>query len=193
MIWGYLTCDKVKLAARLNFVKKRQIDLLPISWEVPNILGVSGVGKRRSPAWPKIIKPFVAAGFSPIPSPIILFLACRLAIQAYKTKIMSETITKTSFQKEVMESGNLSLVQFRTEWSGSCQIIEPVFEDLARAYAGIAQFFSIDVEQEHGIEKEFGILELPTILFFRYGELIDHTIGLIPKHTLISKIENALH
>jgi thioredoxin 1 len=106
---------------------------------------------------------------------------------------MSKTITKTHFRKEVIENRNLSLVQFRTEWSGACQIIAPVYEDLARSYIGLAEFFSIDVDQEAGIEKEFGVLEFPTILFFRSGELIDHTIGLIPKNTLISKIEKALH
>jgi thioredoxin len=106
---------------------------------------------------------------------------------------MSRTITQTHFRKEVMQSRKLSLVQFRTEWSGACQIISPVYEDLARSYLGMADFFSIDVEQEAGIEKEFGIQEFPTILFFRSGELIDHTIGLIPKNTLISKIEQALH
>jgi thioredoxin-like negative regulator of GroEL len=43
-----------------------------------------------------------------------------------------------------------------------------------------------------GVEKEFGVLELPTILFFKHGELIDHVIGLTPKNALIAKIENAL-
>ncbi|HWK08144.1 MAG TPA: thioredoxin domain-containing protein [Puia sp.] len=107
---------------------------------------------------------------------------------------MSHTIGKTQFKKEVMESsnGHLSLVQFKTEWSGACQIIAPVYEELSKCYNGIADFFSIDVEQEAGMEKEFGVLELPTILFFKNGELVDHVVGLTPKNTLISKIENAL-
>ena len=107
---------------------------------------------------------------------------------------MSKTIGKAQFKKEVMESGrsHLSLVQFKTEWSGACQIIAPVYEELSKCYTGIADFFSIDVEQEAGVEKEFGVLELPTILFFKNGELIDHVIGLIPKNALITKIENAL-
>ncbi|HEX9509795.1 MAG TPA: thioredoxin domain-containing protein [Puia sp.] len=107
---------------------------------------------------------------------------------------MSRTISKTQFKKEILESGSshLSLVQFKTEWSGACQIIAPVYEELSKCYNGIADFFSIDVEQEADMEKEFGVLELPTILFFKNGELIDHVIGLTPKKALISKIENAL-
>ena len=105
---------------------------------------------------------------------------------------MSRMIGKTQFKKEVMESTHLSLVQFKTEWSGACQIIAPVYEELSKYYSGIADFFSIDVEQEADMEKEFGVQELPTILFFKNGELIDHVIGLTPKNALITKIEKAL-
>lgn len=107
---------------------------------------------------------------------------------------MSQPIGKAQFKKEVIKGGHdhLSLVQFKTEWSGACQIIAPVYEELSKCYTGIANFFSIDVEQETGVEKEFGVHELPTILFFKNGELIDHVIGLAPKKALIAKIENAL-
>ena len=91
-----------------------------------------------------------------------------------------------------MDSTHLSLVQFKTEWSGACQIIAPVYEELSKCYNGIADFFSIDVEQEAGMEKEFGVQEFPTILFFKNGKLVDHVIGLTPKNLLITKIENAL-
>ena len=107
---------------------------------------------------------------------------------------MSRSIGRKQFKTEVMESesGHLSLVQFKTEWSGACQIIAPVFEELSNCYDGIADFFSIDVEQEADMEKEYRVLELPTILFFKNGELIDHVIGLTPRNALISKIESAL-
>ena len=105
---------------------------------------------------------------------------------------MSRNITRTYFKKEVIDSQHLTLVHFKTEWSGACHIISPVYEELSRSYEGIADFFSIDVEKEAGIEKEFGVLEFPTILFFRNGELVDHAIGLTPKNMLITKIEQAL-
>ena len=105
---------------------------------------------------------------------------------------MSRNITRTIFKKEVINSGHLSLVHFKTEWSGACHIISPVYEELSRSYKGMADFFSIDVEKESGVEKEFGVLEYPTILFFKDGQLVDHVIGLIPKTTLITKIEQAL-
>jgi thioredoxin 1 len=102
------------------------------------------------------------------------------------------TISKNEFKKVVIGSRGLTLVQFKTEWSGACQIISPVFEELAMSYKGSVGFYSVDVEKEAGLEKEYGVMEIPTILFFRNGRVIDHVVGLVPKNVVISKIENAL-
>jgi thioredoxin 1 len=67
-----------------------------------------------------------------------------------------------------------------------------IYDDLAESYTGAANFFTVDIEEQSHLGKEYGINELPTILFFRSGRVIDYAIGLIPKHVLISKIENAL-
>src|SRR3954452_21915010 len=105
---------------------------------------------------------------------------------------MSRSITKNHFNKEVLESGHPSLVHFKTGWSGACQIIHPVYEELSRSYARVADFFSVDVDREAGMAAAFGVQEYPTILFFQNGRLVDHVVGLTSRHTLITKIENAL-
>jgi thioredoxin 1 len=104
---------------------------------------------------------------------------------------MNTEITNKEF-RAVLKSMDLSLVQFKTEWNGACQIIAPIYEDLAKSYKGQANFFTIDAEEERTVSNEFGITETPAILFFQNGALIDHAIGLISKHVLISKIETAL-
>ena len=101
-------------------------------------------------------------------------------------------ITQKNFKKEVLESMTLSLVQFKTEWRGSCQILSMIYDDLAKSYNGVANFYTVDFENETGLVNEYGVIEAPTILFYKEGKLVDHTIGLIPKNVLISKIENAL-
>ena len=105
---------------------------------------------------------------------------------------MNRMITKKEFKKEVIDGRSLSLVQFTLEWSGACQIISPMYNELATSYKGQAKFFTVDVEKEMGIDNEYGITELPTILFFKSGKVIDHITGLTPKNVMISKIENAL-
>ena len=105
---------------------------------------------------------------------------------------MNRQITKTDFKKEIIESSTLSLVQFKKEWNGASQIIEPVYNDLAESYNGVVNFFTVDVESENGLHQEYGVRDIPTILFFRQGKIIDHAVGLTPKNILISKIENAI-
>jgi thioredoxin 1 len=105
---------------------------------------------------------------------------------------MSRTISKNRFRKEVIDNTGLSLVQFKKEWNGACQIISPIYEELSRSYQGQVNFFTVDVEKESGIDHEYGVIEIPTILFFRAGEIIDHVAGLAPKNVMIVKIEQAL-
>lgn len=109
-----------------------------------------------------------------------------------KRIIMTKEISKDNFRKEVIESLLISLVQFKTEWSGVSHIIEPVYNDLAKSYNGVVNFYTVDIEKEVGLDYEYGVMELPTILFFKAGRVIDHAIGLTPKNVLISKIENAI-
>jgi len=101
-------------------------------------------------------------------------------------------ISKSDFQKQVIESNLLSLVQFKKQWNGLSQIIEPVYNDLAKSYEGMVNFYTVDVEKEKGLESEYGVMEIPTILFFKSGMIVDHLIGLTPKNIIISKIEDAM-
>lgn len=105
---------------------------------------------------------------------------------------MHRIINQKDFRNEIAGSIALNIVQFKSEWSGACQIMVPVYEELARHYEGAANFFIADIEPGSPLEKEYGIHEVPTILFFKDGAIIDYSIGLTSKKALILKIENAL-
>ncbi len=105
---------------------------------------------------------------------------------------MCLAITKNEFRKELVSNPGLILVHFKKEWNGACQIIAPIYEELSKSYKGQANFFTINVEAEAGIDQEFGIMEFPTILFFIGGDVVDHVAGLTPKNVMITKIEMAL-
>lgn len=96
------------------------------------------------------------------------------------------------FEEEVINSMNLSLVQFKTEWNGACQIVGAMYKGLESSYRGIVNFYIVDKDKEQELASKFGIIEIPAILFFRGGKVVDHAIGLIPKNVLIQKIENAI-
>ena len=93
---------------------------------------------------------------------------------------------------EIAGETRLVLVQFKSEWNGACQISSMIYEELAKSYIGVVDFFTVEEEEESQLKAEYGINEIPAILFFRGGKLIDHVIGLVPKNVLISKIANAL-
>ncbi|MEO7768980.1 MAG: thioredoxin domain-containing protein, partial [Ferruginibacter sp.] len=96
------------------------------------------------------------------------------------------------FNPDALESKTLSLVQFKSEWNGACQLLSMICSDLAKSYKGIVNFYTIDFEMEKALNQAYGVREVPTILLFKNGKVIDHAIGLIPKQLLITKIENAL-
>lgn len=91
-----------------------------------------------------------------------------------------------------MKAKKLCVVHFKTEWSGTCQIMQPVYEELAKYYKDLADFFWVDADQDKILLTQYGFKEVPTILFFRNNELIDFVTGLVTKNKLIAKIENAL-
>lgn len=105
---------------------------------------------------------------------------------------MNKVLNGESFTKEIIKARGLAIVQFKTEWNGGCQIMAPIYDELSKHYSSKAKFFTIDTEEEKSIAKEYRIMDLPTILIFRNGELIDHVTGLTPKNVLITKIEDAI-
>lgn len=105
---------------------------------------------------------------------------------------MNIAITKKEFKEDVLKSMHLTVVQFKTEWNGACQIIAPIYEDLAKSYNGHVRFYTIDADKEKTVLKKYGITETPAILFFQNGNVVDYAFGLISRNTLISKIETAL-
>ena len=105
---------------------------------------------------------------------------------------MNKLTGKKEFADEVAGSMSLSLVHFKTEWNGASQLVTMIIEDLAKTYRGRVNFFAVDMETDNLLAMEYGVSEIPAILFFSNGEVIDHAKGLIPKNMLIMKIENAL-
>jgi thioredoxin-like negative regulator of GroEL len=105
---------------------------------------------------------------------------------------MPTQLTNSNFNSIINTVKHLALVQFKTEWSGASQIIAPMYNELAKSYKGVVSFFMIDADVEKDLYHQYRIMELPTILFFRNGFLIDNAVGLVSKTMLKRKIEKAL-
>jgi thioredoxin 1 len=102
-------------------------------------------------------------------------------------------ITDQNFTEEVDSQTGLSMVDFWAAWCGPCRLVAPIVEKLAEDYAeeGL-RVGKLDVDQNQEIASRFGVRSIPTILFFKDGELVDQVIGLVPRTQLEQLIQKHL-
>ena len=84
------------------------------------------------------------------------------------------------------------MVDFWAEWCGPCRMIGPVVEELHTEYAGKAVIGKVNVDHNSGVAAQFGVRSIPTILFIKNGEVVDKSVGAVPKATLASKLDAIL-
>jgi thioredoxin 1 len=104
---------------------------------------------------------------------------------------MALEITDANF-KELVNGDKPVMVDFWAEWCGPCRMIGPSVEELASEYEGRAIVGKVNVDENDEISTEFGIRNIPTILFFKDGELVDRYVGAASKSTIEDKLKAIL-
>jgi len=99
-------------------------------------------------------------------------------------------LTKENFD-EVVGSG-VSLVDFWAPWCGPCRMIAPVIDELAEEYEGKANICKVNTDEQQEIAVKFGIRSIPTILFFKDGEIVDQMVGAAGKNVFAEKLDALL-
>jgi thioredoxin 1 len=105
---------------------------------------------------------------------------------------MALEITDDNFEDVVLKSDKPVLVDFWAEWCGPCRMVGPVVEELAKEYDGRAVIGKVNVDQNSSISSNYGIRNIPTLLYFKNGILVDKQVGVVPKATLAAKLEAQL-
>ena len=108
---------------------------------------------------------------------------------------MSENITHVSdadFQNEVLSSEVPVLVDFWAEWCGPCRMVGPVVDELAGEYKGKAVVGKLNVDTEGAVAQQFGVRNIPTLLVFKNGEIVDKQVGATSKQVLAAKLDGAM-
>ena len=101
---------------------------------------------------------------------------------------MALVITDANFNEVVLKSDKPVLVDFWAEWCGPCRMVGPVVEELAKEFEGKAVVGKVDVDSNPEISMKFGIRNIPALLFFKGGEIVDKQIGAVPKSVLAQKL-----
>ncbi len=94
--------------------------------------------------------------------------------------------------KEIINSGKPVVIDFWAEWCGPCRMVGPIVEELAKEYDGKVVVGKMDVDENVDTPQEYGIRNIPTILFFKDGQVVDKQVGATQKSVLAAKIEALL-
>ena len=98
-------------------------------------------------------------------------------------------IDDKSFEKEVLKSEILTLVDFWAEWCGPCKQIGPILEEISAEYEGKLSIVKVNIDENPITPTNFGVRGIPTLLLFKNSELISTKVGAFPKSTLLDWID----
>jgi thioredoxin 1 len=100
--------------------------------------------------------------------------------------------TDDNFKKEVLESDRPVMVDYWAPWCGPCKMIAPIVEELAKEYKDKIKVGKLNVDENPKVATQYGIMSIPTLVFFKGGKVMDQAVGALSKADLKKKIEENL-
>ena len=105
---------------------------------------------------------------------------------------MAVELTDSNFQELVLNSDKPVLVDFWAAWCGPCRMLGPIIEELHDDFQGKAIVGKVDVDNNQQISMDYGIRNIPTVLIFKNGEVVDKFVGVAPKASIAEKLNSFL-
>jgi len=96
-------------------------------------------------------------------------------------------VTEETFQSEVLDASDPVLVDFSAVWCGPCKMLDPIVKQLAVDWNGKVKVVKIDADQNPAIVMQYGVMGIPTLLFFKGGEIKERITGYMPKDKLVAR------
>lgn len=101
---------------------------------------------------------------------------------------MAVAITSENFDS-LMKGDKLVVIDFWAQWCGPCKALGPTIEELATEYEGKAVIGKCDVDENNDLAVQFGVMNIPMLVFVKNGEMVDTLVGRVPKEDIVKKIE----
>ena len=98
-------------------------------------------------------------------------------------------LTDDNFESEVAGCELPLLVDFGADWCGPCLRLNPMLEELAEQFEGKLQVGKMDIDSNRNTPSQFGVMAVPTLIFFKDGKEVERIVGLLPKDALVNKIQ----
>ena len=98
-------------------------------------------------------------------------------------------IDSNSFEEKVFNASMPVVVDVWAPWCGPCRMIAPVVEELAKEFAGRAKFVKLNSDENQRVPSQYQIQGIPTLLFFKNGQLVDRVVGAVPKQNILQKLQ----
>jgi thioredoxin 1 len=105
---------------------------------------------------------------------------------------MATEVNDNNFEEIVIGSDKPVLVDFWAEWCGPCRMIAPILEEISAEYSGKALVVKCDVDNSPQVAIKYSIRNIPTVLFFKNGEIVDKQVGAVPKTIFVNKLNAIL-
>ncbi len=97
-------------------------------------------------------------------------------------------ITKDNFEEEVLNSSLPVLVDFWAAWCGPCKMLSPIVAEIAEEEKARVKVGKINIDEEMDLAMQYGVQSIPTVLIFNQGEVVERSVGYVPKEELLSLI-----